>query len=81
MARVLSASYPAGAAVLVSPDNPVQLGVDSKHQFCLKSLPSMERLPLQYTVCVARNVRAAHQEAVQQLSEHSREQPNMKTLW
>lgn len=81
MARVLSASCPAGVAVLVSPDNPVQLGVDSRQQFCLKSLPSMERLPLQYTVCVAHNVRAAHQEAVQQLSEHSRELPNMKTLW
>lgn len=40
----------------------------------------MERLPLQYTVCVAHNVKAAHQEAVQQLSEHSRELPNMKAL-
>ena len=67
--------------MLVSPDIPLQLGVDSRQQFCLQSLPSMERLPLQYTVCVARDVKAAHQEAVQQLSQHSRELPNMKALW
>lgn len=67
--------------MLVSPDIPLQLGLDSRQQFCLQSLPSMERLPLQYTVCVAHNVRAAHQEAMQQLSQHPRELPNMKTLW
>ncbi|XP_070828460.1 SITS-binding protein isoform X2 [Chaetodon trifascialis] len=70
-----------GVAVLVSPDIPLQLGVDSRQQFCLQTLPSMERLPLQYTVCVAHDVKAAHQEAVQQLSQHSRELPNMKALW
>lgn len=77
----LVSSPPAGVAVLVSPDTPLQLGLDSRQQFCLQSLPNMERLPLQYTVCVAHNVRAAHQEAVQQLSQHPRELPNMKTLW
>ncbi|XP_029698069.1 SITS-binding protein isoform X1 [Takifugu rubripes] len=70
-----------GVAVLVSPDIPLQLGLDSRQHFCLQSLPSMERLPLQYTVCVAHNVRAAHQEAVQQLSQHPRVMPNMKTMW
>lgn len=67
--------------MLVSPDIPLQLGVDSRQQFCLQSLPSMERLPLQYTVCVAYDMKAAHQEAVQQLSQQSRELPNMKALW
>ncbi|XP_041854016.1 SITS-binding protein [Melanotaenia boesemani] len=70
-----------GVTVLVSPDIPLQIGVDSQQQFCLQSLPSMERLPLQYTVCVAHNVKAAHQEAMLQLSEQSRELPNMKALW
>ncbi|XP_033940256.1 SITS-binding protein [Pseudochaenichthys georgianus] len=70
-----------GVAVLVSPDIPLQLGLDSRQQFCLQSLPSMDREPLQYTVCVAKNVKAAHQEAVQQLYQHSRELPNMNTLW
>ncbi|KAF7668968.1 hypothetical protein LDENG_00273460 [Lucifuga dentata] len=70
-----------GVAVLVSPDIPLQVGVDSRQQFCLQSLPSMERLPLQYTVCVAHDVKAAHQEAMQQLSQHTRGLPNMKTLW
>uniref|UniRef100_A0A665U7Z2 Si:ch211-236l14.4 n=1 Tax=Echeneis naucrates TaxID=173247 RepID=A0A665U7Z2_ECHNA len=70
-----------GVAVLVSPDNPLQLGVDSRQQFCLQSLPSMERLPLQYTVCVAHDVKAAHQEAMRQLSQPSRRLPNMKALW
>lgn len=74
-------SHHAGVAVLMSPDIPLQLGLDSRQQFCLQSLPSMERLPLQYTVCVAHNVKTAHQEAVQQLSQHSRELPNMRTLW
>ncbi|KAM9855015.1 SITS-binding protein [Aulostomus maculatus] len=70
-----------GVAVLISPDIPLQLGVDSGEQFCLQSLPSMERLPLQYTVCVAHSVKSAHLEAVQQLSQQSRELPNMKALW
>ncbi|TDH09324.1 hypothetical protein EPR50_G00085620 [Perca flavescens] len=78
MAHLISLS---SVAVLVSPDTPLQLGVDSGQQFCLQSLPSMERLPLQYTVCVAHNVKAAHQEAVQQLFRHSRELPNMNALW
>jgi len=67
--------------VLVSPDVPLRLGLDSRQEFCLQSLASVERLPLQYTVCVAHNVKAAHQEAVQRLSHHSRELPNMNTLW
>lgn len=67
--------------MLVAPDIPLKLGLDSRQQFCLQSLPSMERVPLQYTVCVAHNVKAAHQEAVQQFSQHTRELPNMKALW
>ncbi|XP_068170163.1 SITS-binding protein [Antennarius striatus] len=70
-----------GVAVLVAPDSPLQLGMDSGQQFCLQSVPSMERLPLQYTVCVARNVKAAHQEAMQQLSQHNRKLPSLKALW
>ena len=65
----------------MNPDIPLQLGVDSRQQFCLQSLPSMGRLPLQYTVCVAHNVKAAHQEAMQQISQPSRELPNMKAMW
>lgn len=65
----------------MSPDTPLQLGLDSRQQFCLQSLPSMERVPLQYTVCVARNVKAAHQDAAQTLSPPGRELPNMKALW
>lgn len=67
--------------MFVSPDVPLQLGMDSRQQFCLQSLPSLERLPLQYTVCVARNVKAAHQEAAQQFSHHGRELPNLDVLW
>uniref|UniRef100_A0A3B3ZSP6 Glycosyl hydrolase family 31 C-terminal domain-containing protein n=1 Tax=Periophthalmus magnuspinnatus TaxID=409849 RepID=A0A3B3ZSP6_9GOBI len=67
-------------ALLVSPEIPIQMGLDSGEQICLQSLPSMERLPLQYTVCVGHNVKAAHLEAMQQLSLHSRELPNMKTM-
>ncbi|KAM9807884.1 SITS-binding protein [Neosynchiropus ocellatus] len=70
-----------GVAVLVPPDVPLQLELDSGQQFCLQSLPSMERLPLQYTVCVAQNVKAVHQEAAQLLSPDARELPNLKTLW
>ncbi|CAL8372827.1 unnamed protein product [Arctogadus glacialis] len=70
-----------GVAVLLSPDIPVQLGLESRQQFCLQTLPGMERLPLQYSVCVARHVKAVHQEAASQLSQQSRELPNMRTLW
>ncbi|KAJ0069359.1 hypothetical protein NL108_004179, partial [Boleophthalmus pectinirostris] len=69
-----------GVALLVSPETPIQLGLDSGEQICLQSLPSMERLPLQYSVCVGPNVKAAHLDAMQQLSLHSRELPNMKTM-
>lgn len=69
-----------GVAVLVSPEIPIQLGLDSGEQFCLQSLPSMERLPLQYTVCVGHTVKSAHLEAMQELSQHSRELPNMNAM-
>uniref|UniRef100_A0AAV2KZS7 protein-tyrosine-phosphatase n=1 Tax=Knipowitschia caucasica TaxID=637954 RepID=A0AAV2KZS7_KNICA len=67
-------------ALLVSPEVPLQLGLDSGEQICLQSLPSMERVALQYTVCVGHNVKAAHLEAMQQLSLPSRELPNLKTM-
>ncbi|RVE72205.1 hypothetical protein OJAV_G00059460 [Oryzias javanicus] len=70
-----------GVAVLVPPDSPLQLGLDSRQQFCLQSRPGLERPLLQYTVCVAPHLRAAHQEAQQQLLQSSRELPSMKALW
>ncbi|CAB1323644.1 unnamed protein product [Coregonus sp. 'balchen'] len=68
-------------AVLVSPDVPLQVGMESRRHFCLHSPSSLERTPLQYTVCVGRNIRAVHQEALQQLSPPSRVLPNMDILW
>ncbi|XP_036431692.1 SITS-binding protein [Colossoma macropomum] len=69
-----------GVAVLVSPHIPLHVGVQSRQQFCLQTAPGMERMPLQYTVCVGQNVKTVHQEAVQQLSVPFRELPNMNVL-
>uniref|UniRef100_A0A672LAA3 SITS-binding protein-like n=1 Tax=Sinocyclocheilus grahami TaxID=75366 RepID=A0A672LAA3_SINGR len=70
-----------GVSVLVAPNIPLHVGMESRQQFCLQTPPSMERMPLQYTVCVGHNIRAVHQESMQQLSTARRELPNMDVLW
>uniref|UniRef100_A0A3P9LZ81 Si:ch211-236l14.4 n=1 Tax=Oryzias latipes TaxID=8090 RepID=A0A3P9LZ81_ORYLA len=70
-----------GVAVLVPPDIPLQLGLDSRQQFCLQSRAGLERPLLQYSVCVAPHLRAAHQGAQQQLLQRNRELPSMRALW
>ncbi|XP_030646473.1 SITS-binding protein [Chanos chanos] len=69
-----------GVAVLVAPHIPLHVGVESRQQFCLQSPSSMDRMPLQYTVCVGQNIKAIHQEAMQQLSVPNRILPNMDVL-
>ncbi|RXN02880.1 SITS-binding -like protein [Labeo rohita] len=69
-----------GVSVLVAPNIPLHVGLESRQQFCLQTPPSMERMPLQYTVCVGHNIRAVHQESMQQLSTARRELPNMDVL-
>lgn len=71
----------AGVAVLVAPHIPLNVGVESRQQFCLQTTPSMTRLPLQYTVCVGDNIRSVYQESIQQLSRPNRELPSMNALW
>ncbi|XP_057186463.1 SITS-binding protein isoform X2 [Triplophysa rosa] len=69
-----------GVSVLVAPNIPLHVGMESRQQFCLQTPPSMERMPLQYTVCVGHNIKAVHQESMQQLSRATRELPNMDAL-
>ncbi|XP_026058853.1 SITS-binding protein isoform X2 [Carassius auratus] len=69
-----------GVSVLVAPNIPLHVGMESRQQFCLQTPPSMERMPLQYTVCVGHNIRAVHQESMRQLSTARRELPNMDVL-
>ncbi|KAG9281127.1 SITS-binding protein-like [Astyanax mexicanus] len=69
-----------GVAVLVAPHIPLHVGVQSRQQFCLQTAPSMERMPLQYTVCVGQNISSVHQEAIQQLNMPYRELPKMNVL-
>uniref|UniRef100_A0A673MLQ7 SITS-binding protein-like n=1 Tax=Sinocyclocheilus rhinocerous TaxID=307959 RepID=A0A673MLQ7_9TELE len=69
-----------GVSVLVAPNIPLHVGIESRQQYCLQTPPSMERMPLQYTVCVGHNIRAVHQESMQQLSTARRELPNMDVL-
>ncbi|XP_059392591.1 SITS-binding protein-like isoform X2 [Carassius carassius] len=69
-----------GVSVLVALNIPLHVGMESRQQFCLQTPPSMERMPLQYTVCVGHNIRAVHQESMQQLSTARRELPNMDVL-
>lgn len=70
-----------GVSVLVAPHIPLHVGIESRQQFCLQTPPSMERMPLQYTMCVGHNIKAVHQESMQQLSTATRELPNMDVLW
>ncbi|XP_048014693.1 SITS-binding protein isoform X2 [Megalobrama amblycephala] len=69
-----------GVSVLVAPNIPLHVGMESRQNFCLQTPPSMERMPLQYTVCVGHNIKAVHQESMQQLSTARRELPNMDVL-
>ncbi|XP_057691811.1 SITS-binding protein isoform X2 [Corythoichthys intestinalis] len=70
-----------GVAVLASPELPLQLGLKSGQRFCLQSPPGPDLLPLQYTVCVADHVKAAHRQAMRRLSRFAREVPDTKALW
>ncbi|XP_023697933.1 SITS-binding protein isoform X1 [Paramormyrops kingsleyae] len=69
-----------GVAVLVDPEVSLHVGVDSQQQYCLRTPPNAEQLPLQYMVCVGPNAKVVHQEAVRQLSNHKRVLPNMDIL-
>ncbi|XP_028815122.1 SITS-binding protein [Denticeps clupeoides] len=69
-----------GVAVLVAPHVPLEVGVESRQQFCLQASSSLERPPLQYTVCVGNDLRDIHQEMVQHLAPDSREVPNLDIL-
>ncbi|XP_062857487.1 SITS-binding protein [Trichomycterus rosablanca] len=68
-----------GVAVLVAPDIPLHVGMESRQQFCLQTA-SMEQRPLQYTVCVGHNVKAVYQDSIQLLSTPIRELPSMDVL-
>ncbi|KAJ8390904.1 hypothetical protein AAFF_G00098240 [Aldrovandia affinis] len=70
-----------GVAVLVDPEVPLQVGFDSRSQFCLRSAPGMERQPLRYTVCVGRDLKAIHQEMGRQFHSNKRTLPNLDILW
>ncbi|XP_031420220.1 SITS-binding protein [Clupea harengus] len=74
-----------GVAVMVAPQVPLLVGVESRQQFCLQSGSSLERPPLQYTVCVGENLRDLHQEVAPQRSLPTRELPSLgilrQTFW
>ncbi|XP_041967164.1 SITS-binding protein [Alosa sapidissima] len=69
-----------GVAVMVAPHVPLLVGVDSRQQFCLQSGSSLDRPPLQYTVCVGENLRDLHQDLAPQQSLPARELPNLGIL-
>lgn len=69
-----------GVAVLVDPAVPLQVGFESRTQFCLRAGPGMVRQPLHYTVCVGRDLRAVHQEVGSKLHPHRRALPNLSIL-
>ncbi|KAG7468379.1 hypothetical protein MATL_G00142290 [Megalops atlanticus] len=70
-----------GVAVLVNPEVPLQVGIESMQQFCLWMPSSLERLPLKYTVCVGPNVKAVHQKVWPPPPAHKPVLPNMDILW
>ncbi|KAJ8340047.1 hypothetical protein SKAU_G00346800 [Synaphobranchus kaupii] len=70
-----------GVAVLVDPEVALHVGFDSMRNFCLRTPPSMEHLPLKYTVCVGPNLKAVHQKVWRHPPSHKPALPNMDTLW
>ncbi|KAG9333490.1 hypothetical protein JZ751_011498 [Albula glossodonta] len=69
-----------GVAVQVDPDVPLQVGIDSRTQFCLRVAPGLDLQPLRYTACVGRDLKAVHQEMGHQLHSHKRVLPNLNIL-
>ncbi|KAJ8343205.1 hypothetical protein SKAU_G00305340 [Synaphobranchus kaupii] len=69
-----------GVAVLVDPEVPLQVGFESRSQFCLRAAPGMERQPLHYTVCVGRDLKSVHQEVGSRLHLSKRPLPNLNIL-
>lgn len=70
-----------GVAVLVDPEVALHVGFENMQEFCLRMPPSMERLPLKYTVCVGANLKAVHQEVWPCPPSHKPVLPNMDILW
>ncbi|XP_056108067.1 SITS-binding protein [Rhinichthys klamathensis goyatoka] len=69
-----------GVSVLVAPNIPLHVGMESRQHYCLQTPPSMKRMPLEYTVCVGHNIKAVHEESMSRLSTARRELPNMDVL-
>ncbi|XP_043923235.1 SITS-binding protein-like [Protopterus annectens] len=71
-----------GVAVLIAPDVPVHVSIESNKHFCLQTPPSSEQIPLQYTVCVGENIKSVHQEVGCHLYDHQQRMiPNINILW
>ncbi|XP_005988077.1 SITS-binding protein [Latimeria chalumnae] len=70
-----------GVAVIIAPDVPVHISIDSNKHFCLQTSSNTQLTPLQYTVCVSENIKTVHQEVRNQFSEHPSVLPSTEILW
>ncbi|XP_039593000.1 SITS-binding protein isoform X2 [Polypterus senegalus] len=69
-----------GVALLIAQDIPVHISIQHKKSICLQTPPNKELMPLQYTVCVSRNMKTVHQEVESQLLQQPRALPNTNIL-
>ncbi|KAL7833547.1 hypothetical protein AOLI_G00285070 [Acnodon oligacanthus] len=69
-----------GVAVLFSPDVPLNVGIDSNLKLCVQPQHILVTQPLQYRVCVGRNLRAVHQKIAHECRLHPPQLPNLGIL-
>ncbi|KAI4878104.1 hypothetical protein NFI96_027896 [Prochilodus magdalenae] len=69
-----------GVAVLLSPDAPLNVGIDSNMQLCVQLQRVLVTKPLQYRVCVGHSLRAVHQKIAHECIPNTPLLPNLGIL-
>ncbi|XP_066511030.1 SITS-binding protein-like [Hoplias malabaricus] len=69
-----------GVAVLLSPDVPLNVGINNNAHLCVQPQRTRAAQPLKYRVCVGQNLRAVHHKIAQGRSPHPPQLPNMAIL-
>ncbi|XP_072527478.1 SITS-binding protein-like [Salminus brasiliensis] len=69
-----------GVAVLLSPDVPLNVGIQSNHHFCVQPQRALVTQPLQYRLCLGPNLKVVHQKIAQERSLSSPQLPNLAIL-
>ena len=69
--RFVSLSVVPGVAIMLSPTVALQVGIERERQLCVRVEPGVLVQPLHYRVCVARNLKEAHQVVIRHRQRHA----------